>query len=221
MDAEKLEALRNLGVDVDEVLEGAERVQNKARSNRTPLRMKDYEGEGAYEGDDGDDVAGKLDALTRQLNQLQETLRGGEVEQEEKFEDLLVSELTVGELQGVLNSAISVKAVEPVGQALQVVFGELQEIKEILTSKSVQSVVDQVSKMKAQIERLSARTKGIGGKVRELEEGTPRAFTRGVRPSESDETLFNFEDEPEVAQKSAQNGSGNGPFSWLDDFVQH
>ena len=216
MDADKLEALRSLGVDVDEVLEGAERVQEKARQSRRPMRMKSAEDD----GDEGD-VVSRLDSLTQQLAALQASIVGDAQEApEEKWEDLMLSEITVGELQGLFNSAISTKAVEPVGQALQVVFGELQEIKELLTSKSVQSVVDQIPKLKAQIERLQARTKGIGGKVRELEEGQPRIISRGVRPAESEDTLYNFEDEPEIAAKASTNGSGGSPFSWLDDFVQ-
>lgn len=221
MDADKIEALRALGIEPDEVLSGADQVRRKAQSSRRPLRLKSFGEEGEFE-EEGDDVATRLDSLTQQLANLQATLQGdGQDVPEERFEDLLLSELTVGELQGVLNSTISVKSVEPIGQAFQVVLGELQEIKEILTSKSVQAVVDEVARMKAKIERLSARTKGIGGKVRELEDSSPRMLTRGARPAESEDTLFNFEDEPEIAQKS-NNGSSNGnsPFSWLDDFVQ-
>lgn len=218
MDSARLEALRSLGIDPEGVLDGAEEIEQKARSRRTPLRMKSADDDETEYEEGDDDIGSRLDSLTQQLANLQASLKAGaEEEQEERFEDLLISELTVGELQGVLNSVISTKSVEPIGQAFQVVLEELQEIKGLLTSKSVQSVVDQVSKMRAQIERLQARTKGVTAKVRELEDGAPRIAARGIRPSEVDDTIFDFESEPEVAQKSSSN---NSPFSWLDEFVQ-
>ncbi len=139
---------------------------------------------------------------------------GTDDEPEEKLEDLMVAELTVGELQDVISEAISVKSAAPIGTAIKLVLEELTEIKSLLTSKSVQSVVDEVARMKAKLERQSARLKATASKVRDLDDERPRAMGRGIRPSQSDDTLL-LDDDEDLSQKSSTN-----PFSWLDTFIE-
>lgn len=212
MDSAKLKALKDLGVDIDEVLEGAEEIQSKA-NGRAPYRLKSDD----LVEEDEDDVSSKLDKLTAQLSALQEAMKEGEaVEPDERIEDLMVTELTVGELQDVIAETISTKSANPTGVALKAVLEELQEIKAILTSKSVQSVVDEVARMKAKLERLTAKAKATASKVRELDDDKPRVFQRGVRPSESDDTLLDFDLDGDLSQKS----NSNNPFDWLEGFVE-
>jgi hypothetical protein len=217
-------ALQALGVDIDEVLEGAEQIQRKADSKKAPFREKSRSnGISAVVTDDDDDdgdvksISSKLDMLTAQLASLKEAMKDDAPDiQEEKLEDLMVSELTVGEFQDIVKQTVSRKSLEPIGTGLKLIMDEMAEIKEILTSKSVQSVVDEVGRMKAKLERLTARTKGIGSKVRELADEEPRGVSRkGVRPSEDDSTLFDDLDDADIAQKTS-----NNPFAWVDDFIQ-
>lgn len=229
MDPKKLEAFKALGVDIDKALSGAEKVQKKA-DKTAPYRMKgrqapaveiDEEDEDVEE----DDLPSRLDKLTMQMKALQESMKEGEtLEPEEKLEDMMLSEITVGEFQDLINSAISVKSANPVGVALKAVMEELEEIKSILTSKSVQSVVDEVARMKAKLERQGARLKATASKVRELDDDQPRVMKKGKRPSEDEDTLFDLD----LDLDDADGGSGNGrvadgsdnPFSWIDQFVQ-
>lgn len=226
MDPKRRAALQALGVDIEEVEEGAEQLQAKADKTRTPMREKAIVrrqaaiAASAADDDDDDDkisLSAKLDSLTAQMEMLTAKMSEEVPDiQEERLEDLMVGELTVGEFQDMIKGTISRKSLEPIGVAMRQLIEEMAEIKEILTSKSVQSVVDEVGRMKAKIERLQARTKGIGSKVRELADEEPRGVQRkGVRPSEDDSTIFDEIDDAELAQKST-----NNPFSWLDDFVQ-
>lgn len=222
MDAKKLKAFKDLGVDIDKVLNGAEKVQKKA-DRTAPFRMKanaavDAVEEAEDEEDDEGDISAKLDKLTMQMQALQQTIKEGDtaLEPEERLEDLLVAELTVGELQDIVNSAVSTKSIEPIGIALKAIIEEIEEIKTLLTSKSVQSVVDEVARMKAKLERQSARLKATASKVRELDEEKPRILHRGMRPSESDDTLLLDDDDAELSAKS----SSANPFSWIDEFIQ-
>lgn len=221
-------ALEALGVDIDEVLQGAEQIQRKADSKKAPFREKarasgnNGTSAAAIADDDDEDgdvtsISSKLDMLTAQLASLKEAMKDeGPDIQEEKLEDLMVSELTVGEFQDIVKQTVSRKSLEPIGQGLKLIMDEMAEIKEILTSKSVQSVVDEVGRMKAKLERLSARTKGIGSKVRELADEEPRGVRqKGVRPSEDDATLFDDLDDADIAQKTS-----NNPFAWVDEFIQ-
>jgi len=220
MDPKRREALKALGVDIEEVLEGAEKIQEKADKS-APYRMKNRRPAVAAVIDDDDDedprsLSDKLDLLTAQMQSLTTKMNEETPDiQEEKLEDLMVSELTVGEFQDVIKGVVSSKSLQPVGMALKAIMDELAEVKEILTSKSVQSVVDEVGRMKAKIERLSARTKGIGSKVRELEDTAPAYPRRGVRPSESSDTLFDDIDDADLTQKSTD----SNPFAWVDEFI--
>lgn len=227
MDAAKLKALKDLGVDIDQVVANAEDIQKKA-SGKAPYRMKantSSNGSRSPSDDDEDldsgsgDIASKLDQLTAQMKALQTAMKEDDtsLEPEEKLEDMMVAELTVGELQDIVTTAIVTKSASPTGLAFKAVLEELQEIKEILTSKSVQSVVDEVARMKAKLERQGARLKATASKVREMDDEQPRLMKRGTRPSESDDTLLDLEDDADISSKG---GDSNNPFSWLDDFVQ-
>lgn len=220
MDSTKKKALSDLGVDIDEVLRRAEASQTQA-DKRQPYRMKSAEAE-AEGGEDPGDLASKLDGLYEQLAALQQTIKEGkaaEEEPEQKLEDLMLHELTVGEFQDVIKGVVASKSTEPIAIALKAIFEELQEVKELLTSKSVQSVVDEVSRMKAKLERLSARTNGIGSRVRELTDEQPSIALRsgrgGVRPSQDDGTIFSELEDGDLSSKS----NGNNPFSWIDTFI--
>lgn len=219
MDPKKLKAFKDLGVDIESVLKRANGVQKKA-DRTAPYRLKsavaDIEDE-IDEVEDEGDLSTKLDRLTEQMTKLQEAMKDGDtqLEPEEKFEDLMVKELTVGELQDLIGESITRKSAEPVGIALKAIMEEIEEIKELLTSKSVQSVVDEVARMKAKLERQTARLKAVGSKVRELDDDQPRVMRRGVRPSESDDTLLD-DDDDEMSKKS----SSQNPFSWIDEYIQ-
>lgn len=222
MDSAKLKALKDLGVDIDEVLDGAEQIQKKA-DRSAPYRLKSRGRAPLDEvaddvGEDDDDIATKLDNLTAQMKALEASMqKEPEYEPEEKLEDLMVSEMTVGELQDIISQSISQKSAEPMGVVMKAVLEELDEIKSILTSKSVQSVVEEVARMKAKLERTQARLKATASRVRDLDDQQPTMVRRGgVRPSQSDDTLLDLEDDAELAQKAS---SGN-PFSWIDDFIQ-
>lgn len=215
MDPKKLKAFKDLGVDIEEVLKRAEGVQKKA-DKTAPYRLKSADVETEEEVEEMD-IATKLDQLTAQMSALQQTMKGddGTPEPEEKLEDLLLSELTVGELQDIVTSAVTAKSSQPIGLALKAIMEEMQEIKSILTSKSVQSVVEEVARMKAKLERQTARTKALGSKMREIIEEQPaQVVRRGTRPSESLSTLLD-DDDSALTEKSSAN-----PFSWIDDFIQ-
>ena len=219
MDAKKLKAFKDLGVDIDSILNGAEKVQKKAdktasyRMKSTSAEVDDDEEE--IEDDDSS-ISSKLDRLTAQMASLKDAMKEGDtLEPDEKLEDLMVRELTVGELQDIISSSIAKKSAEPVGLALKAIMEELQEIKEILTSKSVQSVVDEVARMKAKLERQTARVKAIGSKIRDLDDDQPRILQRGVRPSTDDRTILDDDDDADLTQKADQN-----LFSLVDSFIQ-
>jgi len=219
MDPKKLQAFKDLGVDIENVLDRAGKVQKKA-DKTAPYRMKSQQvvvDDELEEETDNGDLVSKIDRLYEQLNAIQTTMKEGDgpAEPEEKFDDLQVKELTVGELRDLLVEAIRTKSAEPTGQALKAIWESIEEVKEILTSKSVQSVVEDVARLKAKMERHTARLKAVGSKVRDLDEDRPAAVRRGVRPSENDLTLLDEDDE--LAQKS---NTGASPFSWIDDFIQ-
>lgn len=217
MDNAKKKALRDLGVDIDDVLQRSERMQAKA-DERAPYRMKSSDDDADADADR--DLAHRLDGLYDQLASLQQTIKEGAAaadEPEQRLEDLMLHELTVGEFQDVIKGVVATKSTEPIAVALKAIFEEIQEVKEILTSKSVQSVVDDVGRMKAKLERVTARMNGIGSKVREMSDEQPRILGRnggGVRPSVDDETIFSDLEDGDLTTKS-----GSNPFSWIDDFI--
>lgn len=227
MDTAKMKALKALGVDIDEVLDGADQMQQKA-DKKAPYRLKSRNGNGrtpiddvveeGFDPEEDDDIATKLDALTAQMKALQDSMKDEPAyEPEEKLEDLMVSELTVGELQDIISSSITQKSSEPMGVVLKAVLEELEEVKSILTSKSVQSVVEEVARMKAKLERTQARLKATASRVRELDDVQPSLMRqRGIRPSSADDTLLDFEDDGDISSKA----SDSNPFSWIDTFIQ-
>jgi hypothetical protein len=83
MDPEKIEALRALGVNVDEVLEGAEEVQRKARASNTPYRLKDMGMNGMNPMDTDESnydsaVVAKVDAIDTYLSSQGAPLTAGQ-----------------------------------------------------------------------------------------------------------------------------------------------
>lgn len=222
MDPKKLQAFKDLGVDIDNVLSRAGKVQKKA-DRTAPYRLKSQQVASDIEDDEDDDdremdLTAKLDRLTEQLTAIQTTMKEGDDAgsvEEERFEDLQVKELTVGELQDLFVQAITKKSSEPVGLALKAIMESIEEVKEILTSKSVQSVVEDVARLKAKMERQTARLKAVGSKIRDMDDEQPRVLRRGVRPSSDELTLLDEDDE--LSQKST---SQQSPFSWIDDFIQ-